>query len=120
MPSAAKRPCLKPGCGALVSAGYCAVHRLRSRRSDEAKTWHKLYDARWQRYRISHLADHPLCAECERGGRLMPASIVDHIVPHRGDVALFWDPANHQAMCKACHDTKTATEDGGFGTLAQT
>jgi 5-methylcytosine-specific restriction protein A len=28
---------------------------------------------------------------------------------------LFWDGANHQALCKPCHSTKTAREDGAFG-----
>jgi 5-methylcytosine-specific restriction protein A len=28
---------------------------------------------------------------------------------------LFLDPANHQSLCKRCHDRKTRLEDGGFG-----
>jgi 5-methylcytosine-specific restriction protein A len=43
-------------------------------------------------------------------GRLEPAIIVDHIVPHRGDPVLFWDEGNWAAMCKPCHDGKTARE----------
>lgn len=43
------------------------------------------------------------------------ASVVDHIIPHKGNDDLFWDMSNHQALCKKCHDIKTATEDGGFG-----
>jgi 5-methylcytosine-specific restriction enzyme A len=54
-----------------------------------------------------------VCDTC-RGVRL-PAHVVDHIVPHRGDPALFWDESNWQAMAKVCHDRKTATSDGGFG-----
>jgi 5-methylcytosine-specific restriction protein A len=50
----------------------------------------------------------------------MPASVVDHIVPHRGDMALFWDRSNWQAMSKLCHDRKTARENGGFGNLPAT
>lgn len=41
--------------------------------------------------------------------------MVDHITPHKGDRGLFWDRNNWQALCKTCHDTKTAAEDGGFG-----
>lgn len=41
--------------------------------------------------------------------------LVDHIIPHKGDMELFWDRNNWQAMAKECHDKKTATEDGGFG-----
>ncbi|WP_289184903.1 HNH endonuclease [uncultured Parasutterella sp.] len=28
---------------------------------------------------------------------------------------MFWDESNWQALCKHCHDVKTAKEDGGFG-----
>jgi 5-methylcytosine-specific restriction protein A len=52
---------------------------------------------------------------CKKKGRIMPATVVDHIEPHHGGYDSFWDPGNHQAMCKRCHDIKTATEDGGFG-----
>ena len=38
---------------------------------------------------------------------LTPATVVDHIVPHRGDHALFWDEQNWQPLCKSCHDKKT-------------
>jgi 5-methylcytosine-specific restriction protein A len=41
--------------------------------------------------------------------------VTDHRTPHRGDHTLFWDPTNWQPMSKACHDVKTAKEDGGFG-----
>ena len=36
-------------------------------------------------------------------------------LPHQGDQALFWNASNWQALCKRCHDAKTAREDGGFG-----
>lgn len=73
------------------------------------------YGARWQRYRISYLLRHPACEQCRLEGRLVAAEVIDHIIPHRGDESLMWDEANHQALCKACHDRKTAREDGGFG-----
>jgi 5-methylcytosine-specific restriction protein A len=44
-----------------------------------------------------------------------PVEVVDHIIPHRGDQNLFWAEWNLQALSKRQHDTKTATEDGGFG-----
>ena len=53
------------------------------------------------------LSRHPLCAECLKNGTLTPATVVDHIVPHRGDHALFWDEQNWQPLCKNCHDRKT-------------
>jgi hypothetical protein len=43
------------------------------------------------------------------------ANVVDHIIPHRGDMELFWDESNWQSMCEPCHNRKTASEDGAFG-----
>jgi 5-methylcytosine-specific restriction protein A len=36
--------------------------------------------------------------------------VVDHVVPHRGDAVLFWNKRNWAALCKPCHDAKTARE----------
>jgi len=73
------------------------------------------YGTRWQKARLTFLRRQPLCAECKRRGGVTLARIVDHVIPHRGDQDLFWDTSNWQALCKRCHDTKTAGEDGGFG-----
>ena len=54
---------------------------------------------------------HPLCEICKAGGELSPATVVDHIVPHRGDMQLFWDQNNWQPLCKDCHDRKTGMEE---------
>lgn len=62
------------------------------------------YGSRWQRYREGFLRSRPLCADHMRMGQVVAASVVDHIVPHRGDQALFWDKGNHQSLCKTCHD----------------
>ena len=55
------------------------------------------------------IADHPLCAKCRENGKLTPATVVDHIIPHRGDPVLFWDRSNWQPLCKDCHDRKTGS-----------
>jgi 5-methylcytosine-specific restriction protein A len=68
------------------------------------------YGSRWRRARRAFLARYPLCAACQDHGRLVPATTVDHVVPHRGDQDLFWDERNWAAMCKRCHDAKTARE----------
>ena len=68
------------------------------------------YGPRWRRARAAYLARHPLGVSCGAAGRLEPATVVDHIVPHKGDSVLFWDRANWQSMCKSCHDAKTARE----------
>lgn len=73
------------------------------------------YDYRWQKAREQYLRDNPLCAYCARNGLTAAASIVDHIVAHRGDKTLFWDQANWQPLCKLCHDSvKQAEEAAGL------
>ena len=42
---------------------------------------------------------------CTVEGKLTPATVVDHIEPHRGDQVLFWDTANWQPLCKVHHDS---------------
>lgn len=75
------------------------------------------YTYRWQQDSQAFLLLHPLCQceDCARLGRFRPSKVVDHKVPHRGDMNLFWDRSNWQAMAKQCHDAKTAREDGGMG-----
>lgn len=73
------------------------------------------YDSKWVKARAGYLLHHPLCAECLKQGITTAATVVDHIVPHKRDMKLFWDLTNWQSLCKACHDAKTAREDGGFG-----
>jgi 5-methylcytosine-specific restriction protein A len=68
------------------------------------------YGPRWRRARAAFLARHPLCAACRAQGRVVAATVVDHVVPHRGDQRLFWDTSNWAPACKRCHDAKTARE----------
>jgi len=60
------------------------------------------------------LVEHPLCQQCHAEGRTTAATVVDHVRPHKGDHALFWDLANWQALCKPHHDAKTARIDGAW------
>ncbi len=73
------------------------------------------YNHRWRKARNNFLLVNPLCVRCLDDDRTTEANVVDHIIPHKGDNDLFWDGKNWQALCKKCHDLKTATEDGGFG-----
>ena len=76
------------------------------------------YGAAWRKARIGFLASHPLCTACEKIGRVTAATVVDHITPHKGSQALFWEYSNWQALCAVCHNSKTAREDGGYGRKA--
>lgn len=68
------------------------------------------YDSRWQAARTDYLKAHPTCAECSA-----PATVVDHVAPHRGDQRLFWDRSNWQPLCASHHSAKTVRTDGGWG-----
>lgn len=70
----------------------------------------RLYDRQWRKARAAHLAAHPLCVECLKSGDITPATVVDHVTPHRGDLVLFWDPHNRQSLCESHHNAKTARE----------
>lgn len=73
----------------------------------------RLYSKRrWLRLRKQHLSKSPLCVFCEREGRTVPATVVDHIVPHKGDERLFFNANNLQSLCKAHHDSTKAAEEG--------
>ncbi|WP_274631209.1 HNH endonuclease [Arvimicrobium flavum] len=39
--------------------------------------------------------------------------VVDHIFPHRGDEALFWDRSNWQPLCHDDHDIVKQREEHG-------
>lgn len=118
MPMAPKRPCSAPGCPELVEARFCERHSRAARQQDDARRGSAAsrgYGRRWQKARTAYLAEHPLCRSCEAEGRVTAATVVDHVEPHRGDMAQFWSEANWQPLCKRHHDTKTASEDGGWG-----
>jgi 5-methylcytosine-specific restriction endonuclease McrA len=55
------------------------------------------------------LAEYPACVLCGQ-----PAKVVDHITPHRGDEALFWDKSNWQPLCWKHHSAKTLEENNFF------
>lgn len=119
----AKRPCRRPGCPNLVErGGHCeqcapkhsARARVEASRPSAAK---RGYDRAWQKLRTVYLQRNPLCAEFPSGvhqGRVVAATDLDHIIPHKGDMALFRDYNNLQGLCHECHSRKTATEDSQF------
>ena len=69
------------------------------------------YGSAWQKASKQFLQEHPLCEECKKQGKYEKATVVDHIIPHRGDQKLFWDRCNWQPLCKKHHDQKTRRED---------
>mgnify|MGYP001036460122 CR=1 FL=1 len=62
------------------------------------------YTARWDRAAAAFKRDNPLCIGCEAVDLVELVSVVDHVIPHKGDDALFWDQANWQPCCTKHHD----------------
>ena len=68
----------------------------------------------WRRLRTAQLRAAPLCAYCLQVGQHTPATVADHIQPHRGALALFANPANLQSLCAPCHSSaKQRAENRG-------
>lgn len=132
------RPCLHPGCPALVPRGRCPAHQQPTTTSTpdpDRPSDHHLFkpfynSALWLSTRRLYLSLHPICAIC--------TSALSTDVHHNPDLAQiltslgyspttpktswpreFWrracDPANLQALCKGCHSRVTVERDGGFG-----
>lgn len=116
MPWSPKTICCYPGCQTLSHGRYCPDHQRKVSKEQNDKS-SKMYTYQWRKSSKAFLQEHPLCTQCQRDGRLIPATEVDHIIPHGGNRKLFWNKKNWQPLCKSCHSRKTALEDGGFGNI---
>lgn len=102
MPVAAPKLCV---CGKVVPSGEkcpCRVAATKARNARHERSRpsarQRGYDSAWDRARKAFLAKYPRCRRCGS-----PANVVDHIIPHKGDKAVFWDRANWQPLCTPCH-----------------
>jgi 5-methylcytosine-specific restriction protein A len=85
-------------------------------RSEAAQEYRRLYATpQWKGLRLQQLNKEPLCRSCEAQGRVTAATVADHIKPHRGDPALFFDPDNLQSLCDEepwrCHSSAKQSEE---------
>ena len=113
--------CKKNGCQSTAEPGkdYCKRHasmqpnqkkrQIYSYRGKSSE-WHHLYNSRrWRTISHRFLKDYPICFIC--GAK---ATIADHIIPHKGDLELFYNEGNLQPMCWRCHSRKTLEENNFF------
>lgn len=119
MPIRPMRTCATPGCPALVERGHCPTHTKEQSREDirhRGSARARGYDTRWDKASRRHRAQEPRCAHCILEGRrgiVMGRTVVDHVIPHRGNEILFNDPANRQTLCLDHHGRKTVREQRG-------
>lgn len=97
----------------INNGNYCEEHAPLPQRTSAADCG---YNARWQKASVAgkrFIKDHPLCAvaSCLKEYRMIKVTVVDHIVPYRGDPVLFWNESNWLPLCKHCHDVKTMEND---------
>jgi 5-methylcytosine-specific restriction endonuclease McrA len=88
------------------------------------------YGYAWQQARKAYLAEHPCCVKClkelgmvegdlaaivlacaDLGVPVPYGSVVDHKVPHRGDMKLFWRRSNWQTLCTPHHSSDKQREE---------
>lgn len=100
-------------------------------RTDKQSSTARGYGYKWQQARAAYLIKHPYCVYClrdagipqsddavvvgmacmTRGIGLPMASVVDHSVPHRGDMAIFWDSSKWQSLCATHHSRDKQREE---------
>ena len=119
MPNKPKKLCAKAGCCTITDQRYCDKHtdiyikEVRKKYDKQRPAYHRLYGLSvWATLRNRVLSGTPFCIECAKQDIIKLADVVDHIVDHRGDVNKFLDINNLQALCKKCHDRKTARTVG--------
>ena len=70
-----------------------------------------LYNSRkWRRIARHQIKTNPLCAFCLLENEHIPATIADHVVPHKGDEQLFWF-GELQSLCAQHHDGKKQRQE---------
>ena len=115
---------IKPRLGTLRSPmGYGdreQSERARLRKREQLDHWRVWYKTKaWHDLRLFVFARDGYT--CRQTGVLLTkrhphefSPVCDHIVPHRGDPKLFWDPDNLQTVSKSWHDSvKQSQERGG-------
>ena len=89
---------------------------MTSRRTDKRTTAERGYGGKWQRLSKQFLRqpENALCRMCLAEGTTKQAEVVDHVIPHKGDQALFWDSTNSQGLCRSHHSRDKQAEERGF------
>lgn len=71
------------------------------------------HTSRWKKESRLFRQLHPLCANCEREGFVVPAEITDHIIPKNACMDP-WEKKNWEGLCKKCHAKKGPTDKKHF------
>ena len=112
MPRKPPKECRAVGCRALTLGAFCSRHAREraAQREGRKNSTRRGYGFDWQRLRLWHLRQQPLCVACEARGIVTAASLVDHVVPIAIDPSRRLDPTNLRSLCRSCHNAKTAAD----------
>lgn len=116
MPKRPLRTCAR--CGVVCDGSYCPKHKAEAeaarkaarlanhqdynKRRDASDSFYKSWP--WRKFAKRYKAEHPLCCECERQGRVTPSQLVDHIKPYKTHPELAYVASNLRPLCWACHN----------------
>jgi 5-methylcytosine-specific restriction protein A len=96
-------------CGGRKTNGRCdRCDRGKRARDTRKSAAERGYDWTWQKFRKVYLSEHPLCSDCEAEGRVGAATDIHHKQKLRDRPELKYEEENLMALCKACHDKRTA------------
>jgi 5-methylcytosine-specific restriction endonuclease McrA len=119
----AKHPCRSSNCSTLLDKpGLCAVHadqavdrkdeykRRKQVVTEEYKERNRFYQrSAWKKLRAAQLRIEPLCRKCREIGKLVEATVVDHVIPVTAGGAEL-ELSNLQSLCVEHHNAKTNSE----------
>lgn len=72
----------------------------------------RLYNSpEWRKARVRFLMENPLCSVCLKMGKTVPATVVHHTTPHRGNPVIFWDETCWESVCSGCHNSILQIKD---------
>lgn len=123
MPRLPNKPCATPGCPALVPPGTrrCQAHQRQQQRQynqQQRPAGHAFYQsAEWRAFRKQALATlGTTCVQCGADGS-QPYVVIelDHIKSIEEAPGLALEISNVRPLCRRCHSSRTAREQGRWG-----
>ncbi len=114
MPNHPAKPCVYPGCVALVhgrDVRYCPDHLAEVRHQQDTRRGTAAtrgYDAKWRVVRYKFLKEHPICVDCGES-----ATVAHHIIRRRNGGTD--DEQNLVPLCATCHAKLHAKSGESFG-----
>jgi 5-methylcytosine-specific restriction enzyme A len=109
--SGSAMPTMPPTFRAGAVQGKQARKQAHDQRRREAQPWRAFYKtAQWLAIRQHKLREQPLCERHLKEGEYVPATVVHHVEPHRGDWGKFIT-GPFESLCEHCHNSDAQSEE---------